>query len=225
MSAQRSPTAILLRALPWLAALLIVRVTLAVVWQYRDYFPPNFEAFFLQGRESYFFGIYQYAFYPHLVAGPCTLLAGLALLSDRLRVRYPAGHRRLGRVQALLVLFGVAPSGLIMAWRAQAGPVAALGFAFLALVTALCVAMGWRLAVARQFAAHRRWMWRCYLLLCSTVLLRLMAGLHSILDVDAPWIDQVVPWGSWLLPLAAYELYSARPRWAKGGVRNYREAV
>jgi hypothetical protein len=43
-------------ALTVAAALLIVKVTLSVILGYRDYLPPNFDADFLLGRESYFWG-------------------------------------------------------------------------------------------------------------------------------------------------------------------------
>lgn len=50
--------------------LLILKITLTVVMNYRDYLPPNFESGFLPGRDSYFFGAYQWAFYTHIAAGP-----------------------------------------------------------------------------------------------------------------------------------------------------------
>jgi uncharacterized membrane protein len=193
------------RVLIILAGLLILKVTAGVVLNYRNYFPPSFESEFLQGREQYFFGSYQWAFYPHIVAGPVSLIVGMILLSERFRLRFPRWHRALGRVQVLDVLFVLAPSGLGMAWHAEAGPVAGLGFALLAILTAASVALGWRAAVKRRFADHRRWMSRCYLLLCSTVVLRLMAGLATVTGLEATWIDPVVAWASWLVPLAAFE--------------------
>ena len=196
------------RLLILLAGLVILRVTASVLLNYRNYFPPNFEADFLHGREAYFWGSYGWAFYTHLAAGPLSLLLGMVLISERFRRSVPQWHRRLGRVQAMTVLFLVAPSGLWMAWRAQAGPVAAVGFALLAAVTGTTVAMGWKAAVNRRFADHRRWMWRCFLLLCSTVVLRLLAGLATVLDVQGTWVEPWAAWASWLLPLAVFELSS-----------------
>src|SRR5262249_25814767 len=155
-----------------------------------------FNSDFLHGREEYFFGSYRWSFYPHILAGPLALVAGLVLVSDRFRLRFPIYHRYLGRVQVLNVLFVVAPSGLWMAGRAAAGPVAAAGFAVLALLTGWTIAMGWRAAVRRQFAVHRRWMWRCFLLLCSTVILRLAGGLATVTGAGAPWLDALVAWAS-----------------------------
>lgn len=188
-----------------LAALVIWKVAWNVVIEYREYFPPNFNADFLRGREAYFHGAYQWAFYTHLFAGPTSLLVGTILVSDRFRVAFPAWHRRLGRVQAVCVLLLVAPSGLWMAFYAQSGAVTAAGFASLALATAGCVALGWRSAVRRKFAEHRVWMWRAFLLLCSAVVIRLIGGLATVLQVDAQWLYPLSAWASWLAPLAVFE--------------------
>ncbi|HUQ72631.1 MAG TPA: DUF2306 domain-containing protein [Planctomycetaceae bacterium] len=188
-----------------LAGLVIIKVTVAVVYGYRNYFPPNFDADFLRGREDHFFGPYQAAFYAHIASGPCALILGTILISERFRLRFPRWHRCIGRIQIALVLLLVAPSGLWMAWYAAAGPVAAAGFAVLAVLTGTTVAMGWRAAVQRRFPVHRRWMMRCYLLLCSAVTLRVTVGLATVLGVDWMWFDPVVSWASWLVPLGVYE--------------------
>jgi hypothetical protein len=200
------PALNLKRILAFLAAVLIVKVTLSVVLGYRNYFPPNFHADFLVGREAYFFGAYRWAFYAHIAAGPVTLALGLVLVSDWFRARWPRRHRRLGKVQGLLVLLLLTPSGLWMAYYAQTGTVAAAGFSALAVATAVCVLFGWRAAVKRRFAEHRRWMWRCFLLLCSAVVLRVMGGMASVAGIAADWPYPLASWVSWLGPLVVYEL-------------------
>ena len=189
-----------------LSLIAIGKVLVGVLVNYRDYLPPNFEADFLLGRESYFWAGYHWAFYLHIFAGPVTLVLGTLLVSDRFRRRWPRWHRRLGRVQGLCVLLLVAPSGLGMAWHAASGPAAGIGFALLALATGITVALGWRAAVLRRIDVHRQWMWRCYLLLCSTVILRLNGGLGAILNINDEWFYAQTAWTSWLVPLAAYEL-------------------
>ncbi len=124
------------RIIQLLACLLVCQTVLAVLFSFRDYFPPNFRSDFLLGRDAYFFGLYQWAFYAHILSGPFTLIAGLLLLSDSLRLRAPQWHRRLGKVQILVVLLVLAPSGLWMARYAITGAVAAVGFAVLAVATA-----------------------------------------------------------------------------------------
>ena len=49
-------------------------------------------------------------------------------------------------------------------------------------------------------------MWRCYLLLCSAVVLRLMGGLATVTGVTASWFDPLATWLCWLVPLTAFEL-------------------
>jgi small-conductance mechanosensitive channel len=194
------------------AGILVVKVTAAVVWNYLDYLPPDFRSDFLRDREAYFFGSYQWAFYAHLAAGPVSLLLGLFLVSERVRQRLPELHRRLGRIEGMLVLLVVAPSGLWMAKHAQAGAVAGAGFALLALATAGCVAMGWKTAMQRRLAEHRRWMWRMFLLLCSAVVIRVAGGFATVVGIDAAWWDPMMAWACWLLPLTTYELLRrARP--------------
>src|SRR5688572_7147375 len=117
------------------AALLILKVTLSVVFGYCEYFPPDFDAQFLLGRESYFWGAYSWAFYTHLIAGPASLLFGTILISERFRGWAPSWHRRLGRLHVACVLLLVAPTGLWMARYAATGAVAAAGLGSLAIAT------------------------------------------------------------------------------------------
>jgi hypothetical protein len=194
------------RILALLAGVVILKVTISVVSNYHNYFPPNFASDFLRGRERHFFGVYQWAFYTHIVSGPVSLILGLILVGEWSRARFPTGHRYLGWLQVACVLLLVMPSGLWMARYAAAGPIAAVGLTALAFATAICVSLGAWSAVARRFADHRRWMWRCYLLLCSTVVLRLIDGLATVTGVTAPWVDPLAIWLSWLVPLTAFEL-------------------
>ena len=201
-----TPQTILRRALVVMVGLLILKVTVEVMLGYRNYFPPNFGSDFLRGRERYFFGAYQWAFYPHIASGPVALILGMVQISDSFRRRFPTWHRNLGRVHLLNVLCVVAPSGLWMAYYASTGSVAAIGFAILAISTGTCAALGWRAAVKKQFPSHRRWMWRSFLLLCSAVVIRLLGGLGTVMEVQANWFNPLASWSSWLVPLTAFEL-------------------
>ena len=140
-----------------------------------------------------------------MIAGPASLLLGTLLVSERLRKGAPAWHQRLGRIQGICVLVLVAPSGLYMARYAATGGVAAAGLGSLAIVTAACVALGWRAAVQRRLADHRRWMLRTFILLCSAVVIRIIGGLASVLGFEAEWVYPVSTWISWLVPLLVLE--------------------
>jgi Predicted membrane protein (DUF2306) len=193
------------RILTFLSVALILKVTLSVVSNYHNYLPPNFDSDFLRGRERLFPGVYEWAFTTHILSGPVSLILGLILIGERSRARFPRWHRYLGRLQVACVLLLVTPSGLYMARYAAAGPIGGAGLAALAIGTAICVALGARSAMMRRFADHRRWMWRCYLLLCSAVVLRLIGGLATVTGMTAPWVDPLANWMSWLVPLAAFE--------------------
>ena len=189
-----------------LVTLLVLKIVVITWISYRDYMPPNFQSDFLAGREGDFFGTYQWAFFPHIIAGPFSLLLGLVLMSDRLRAKSPLWHRRLGKIQVANVLLVVAPSGFWMAWYAAMGPIAAVGFACLAIATGATVALGWRTAMQRQFDAHRRWMSRCFVLLSSAVVIRVNGGIGLAAGIDSDWFYVQIAWTSWLVPLGIYEL-------------------
>lgn len=194
------------RLLAMAAMLLVGKVTASVVIDYRRYLPPDFTADFLRGREAYFWSGYHWAFYVHLVAGPLSLLLGTLLISDRFRDWAPLWHRRLGRIQVACVLGMLTPSGLWMAQYAETGAIAGAGLASLAIAAAVCISLGWRAAVRRQFVAHRRWMGRTYMLLCSAVVIRLIGGLATVTQFDAAWLYPLSAWASWLLPLAVFQI-------------------
>ena len=82
-----------------LVSVLILKVTIGIVLSLGSYVPPQCESGFLDGRGAYFWDGYHLAFYTHIVNGPCSLLLGMVLLSERFRRRFPGWHRKLGRVQ------------------------------------------------------------------------------------------------------------------------------
>ncbi|MBT5020853.1 MAG: DUF2306 domain-containing protein [Planctomicrobium sp.] len=186
--------------------LLIVVVTGKILAEYVNYFPANFAADFLQGRKNHFYGIYQWAFYSHILAGPVTLIVGLILVNDRFRLRWSRWHKRFGKLQIVTVLLVLTPSGLWMSFYALSGIGVKLGFASLALVTGYCAWKGWRHAVQRDFRRHRIWMLRCYVLLCSAVVTRILGGTFVVLGIGADWTYYLAAWGSWLVPLLIFEV-------------------
>lgn len=192
---------------------LILKVALGVVWSYRDYLPPQFESGFLQGRQGYFYTTaYHLAFYLHITSGPCALVIGIALMSDRLRLTYPDWHRYSGIFQILCVLLLLVPSGIWMSIYAETGAIAGIGFALQGVATGTCAFMGWKSAIRKRFEEHRRWMSRCFLLLSSAVVLRLMGGAFSVIGIGYPTTYTLAAWTSWGIPLALYELLRARKR-------------
>lgn len=185
---------------------LLLKVLFSIVWEYRFYYPANFDSAFLGGRRYTFVGTYRAAFYVHIVSGPLAILAGAFLIATSNFPRLRISHRYVGRLQGVLVIGVLAPSGLVMAVNAYAGPVAAWGFALLSLGTALACVQAIRYAVMMRMELHRRWAIRCFILLCSPLLLRLMSGAVIVLGVESDLTYRLNAWMSWLVPLAIYEL-------------------
>jgi Predicted membrane protein (DUF2306) len=198
---------ILTVVLRWLAVVLILRVLASILANYSDYFPPNFDSLFLQGREATFTGTYVPAFYVHIFSGPVVLFIGLIQLSDRFRRRHRAWHRRLGWVHIVVLLVFVLPSAAVMSQHAFGGWPAGLSFILLSASTATCAMVGVINACRRRYDQHRRWMLRSHILICSAVFLRLISGMAGLAGVSSPELAYIVAaWSSWLIPLAAYEI-------------------
>jgi uncharacterized membrane protein len=194
-------------ALRWFTALLILRVLVTILANYPDYFPPNFDSLFLQGREETFYGSYRPAFYVHIFSSPFVLLSGLILMSEYVRRHYGRLHRYLGRVQVVVLLLFVLPSSMWMSRHAFGGWPAGLSFLLLAAATATCAIAGVVHARHHRYALHRRWMLRCYVLLCSAVALRLISGAASLVGVPSPEGAYIAAaWASWLVPLGTLEI-------------------
>lgn len=194
-----------------LSVLLLVKVLFAIIFEYRWYFPANFDSTFLIGRRGSFFGAYQAAFYTHIISGPLAVLLGSFLMLSGGRSRYRSFHRRAGQTQIAIIFLAIVPSGLLMASQALAGPVAAVGFAALSLATAASAATSLAYALRRRYLAHQRWAARCFLLLCSPLILRLFSGAAIVLDQDTDWFYRLNAWLSWLIPLGMYEAWRRIP--------------
>ena len=189
------------------ALLLVARVLMSILLTYRDYFPADFNSAFLAGRQDHFYGIYGIAFYLHLIVGPLTLVFAYALQFSGSLMRRLNLHRPLGKLQVALIVLILAPTGIVMSTQANTGPVAGWGFASLSLL------VGWSAIQSvleiRQgnFAEHRVWANRCFLLLNSPLILRLTSGTCYVLGIESDLTYQLSAWLSWLAPLLLFECY------------------
>jgi hypothetical protein len=105
-----------------------------------------------------------------------------------------------------------APAGFMLALGTTAGPVAAVGFVIPAILWALFTWLGWRSALARQFAEHREWMLRSYAITSTAITLRLMLPTSALLGFDFLPAYRVIAWLAWMTNLALFELYIRRER-------------
>jgi len=200
-----------LKLLQSLVLLLLIALTLKVVYgivaEYRSYFPADFNSAFLGGRRPHFKGLYRVAFYAHIIVGPWTLLVGMALMFSGFKRRFQLAHRLAGRSQIALILLVLTPSGLVMSTQAFTGAFAGWGFAMLSVSTGATAIVAVHFARKRKFVLHQLWATRCFILLWSPILLRLLTGVAFVTNVESPVTYQATAWLSWLLPITIFEIW------------------
>lgn len=198
----------LLRVATALAIVLGMSVLVQLLIPYRGYFPADLQdSVFLSAHRGHFHGWYRAAFYIHIVAGPIALVQGAALFFSGSRQKpTPSWHRVVGRVQAAVVLLFLFPSGLVMAQYAMAGPTAEAAFTLLSLATAITMVMAIRSAMVGRMTRHRLWATRCFLLLCSPLLLRVVVGLTIVTGTETDFAHRLIAWTSWLVPWFLFEV-------------------
>ena len=144
----------------------------------------------------------------HALGGSVVLAAGLLQLNGALRRRFPLAHRGMGWLYAAAAaLAGTA--GVYMAAYSAGGVVTHVGFGLLGVATLGATARAVQLAIARDLAAHRRWMIRSYALFLAAVTLRVeLPLLAAALGSVAAY--QVVSWLCWVPNAAAAEWWLRR---------------
>ena len=190
-----------------LTALLVIRVLITILLEYRFYFPPDFDqAFFLAGRRESFYGWYSAGFYLHIISGPIAIVAVLVMLATGKSKRFRTVHRATGKMLALITVFAVCPGGFLIAFQSIGGPIASYGFCRLGMATLVSVLATAHFARKKQIKTHMNWAYRSAILLCSPVLLRLATGLFSVTDVESIHTYRALAWLSWILPLVIFEI-------------------
>ena len=151
----------------------------------------------------------------HVLLAAALTFAGLLQLLPFIRRRAPSAHRWIGRLFLTFASIG-ALGGLWLTWGRQT---------YLSLVSAVAVsldgvlilafaALAWRYALRCDYAAHRRWALRAFLVVNGVWFLRigimawvlLSGGLGMNRSLSGP-ADIVLQFGAYLVPLAILEVY------------------
>lgn len=196
----------LLAILLFLVFALFIKILLMTVYEYRFYFPADFDSMFLTGRKAYFEGAYARVFYIHIVSGPIALVLGALLMFSGVRSSFLNAHNYVGKIQMIIVIGLVAPTGFFMSLYAFTGPIAGWGFLLLSLTTTGTAVAAIYFAIRKKFAEHWQWATRCFLCLCSPLLLRLFNGTMIMTELESELTYRLSAWLSWIVPLAIYEL-------------------
>jgi hypothetical protein len=152
----------------------------------------------------------------HALLAGYVALGGALQIVPRLRARLPRFHRWNGRL-FLSAALGVSLTGLYMVWvrGAAINLTGSLAISGNAVAIVLCGAMAWRTALARDFAAHRRWALRTWLVANGQWFFRV--GIFGWLllnrgpvgmgaNFDGPVIV-IWSFGCYLFPLAMLEIH------------------
>ncbi len=176
-----------------------------IVVAYHAYLPPDFTVGFLAGRQGYFYGLYALGFYAHIATAPPVLVIGILQSSRTLRRRATRWHERCGQAYCLMILWAMAPGGLIMAFWAYSGWPATAAFVTLSLLTWWFTYRGWKSIGQWDVAAHGRWMQRSFILVCSAIFLRVLSAEAGSWGWDRDTAYAAISWLCWLPPWLLYE--------------------
>jgi hypothetical protein len=148
----------------------------------------------------------------HLAAAVLVTLSGAAQFVPVIRRRAPRLHRWNGRV-FIGTAIGLTLAGLylLIARGTPTTPIQEFGTFVMGVLLLACAAMAWR-----DFAAHRRWALRLFLLTSSAIFIRTAISLVSVILAGVGALDvtliqgpvaTAVIFGQYCVPLAVLELY------------------
>jgi uncharacterized membrane protein len=150
------------------------------------------------------------AIFLHALGGSVVLVAGLVQMNGTIRRRLPRVHVGVGWMYATAAALA-GGAGVYMAAYSAGGPVAQLGFGLLGVAVLGATARAVERAIARDVAAHRRWMIRSFALFLAAVTLRVELPLLAA-TLGTATAYQLVSWLCWVPNVAAAEWWLRRGR-------------
>lgn len=188
--------------------------SLLIVLVVSRYLTLDPDVFFPEQRATYL--AHLTILFTHVAGAMVALAIGPFMFLGRLRARWPAIHRWLGRVYLLGVLAG-GVAGLALAPYAYTGVTTSAGFALLGLLWLGTGAMAFVRIRQGDVQAHRRWMLRNFALTLAGVSLRLqMLPLASAFGFELGYM--IVAWSCWVPNILLAEWMLRRRRSAPSTV-------
>ncbi len=168
----------------------------------------------------------------HVVFASVAILTCVLQIWPWFRSRYPAWHRRIGRVY---VWGGVLPAGvsaLVIGYMTPFGPVAWASTMMMTPLWLLFTWLGWRAARRRQFRDHRKWMIRSFALTVSIISNRIWGTVAFLVladripEAELPYmIAGISTWMGWTVPLLISQWWLERKPRRRTPAVEQREAV
>lgn len=151
--------------------------------------------------------LWRTAFYIHITGGMLAIITGPFQFVKKLRNKFLNFHRFLGKIYIVSILILAAPSGLLMAFYAEGGTIAVIGFFVMAVLWMITTYKAYQTIKKKDIFGHQKWMYRSFALTFAAVTLRLYVPFASaILGISDFIVEASSAWVSWLPNLVMAEI-------------------
>lgn len=142
--------------------------------------------------------IYLFFFYLHIIPGMIALMAGPFQFMPLLRKKFLNAHRNLGKIYVFCCLLG-GLTGFVIAYFAQGGWIASLGFMSMASAWIFCTTKAWTSIRQNNIPAHQAWMIRSFSITLAAVTLRIWIPIF-LAGFGMEFIPSyvIISWLSWI---------------------------
>jgi hypothetical protein len=146
-------------------------------------------------------------FYIHITSSLWVMAGGVVQFVPAIFHKKPILHQWIGKIYVGSVLLLAAPSGLILAFYANGGLPAKVGFSLQCLIWWFTTYLAWQEIVQRNWLLHIEWMIRCYAVTLAAMSLRLESyALYYWFGTKPIETYLTVTWLSWTGNLFLAEL-------------------
>jgi uncharacterized membrane protein len=153
--------------------------------------------------------LWLYSLRVHVTAALISLPLCIVLMTRTLQKR-PAIHRVLGRIAGMTLLFGLVPTGVVLAFDATGGKVVTVGFLLSGAIVAGCTVRGVLAARRGDLVTHQRSMRHVFAQMSVAVSSRALLMIFDGAGVDRGISYVVALWGPVLASALVVELLSLR---------------
>lgn len=151
--------------------------------------------------------VWMASFYLHLLFGAIAVLCGFPLFFPSLIKPSSRIHKKIGKIYVASILGMTGPTGFYLAFYAEGGAVATIGFSLMSLAWMLPTYLAYSAIIKGDTEKHFKWIWRSYAMTLSGVTLRLLTPfLSGQLLLDPDLVFKLTAYLSWMLNLCVAEL-------------------
>jgi hypothetical protein len=142
-------------------------------------------------------GLWNTAFYTHIIFGGIALLIGWLQFNTKLRLRHLSTHRTIGKIYILTVLIS-SLAGIGIGFVATGGLITSTGFVCLGIIWFTTTLLAYLKIKNMQIEQHRRLMIYSYAACFAAVTLRIWLPLLIMIFGDFIVAYSIVAWLSWV---------------------------